>query len=71
MNDTLTKFASDSVLAGGTSFTTGAILTTSPTDIHTIYIPLITGILAPLIKEIIVTLREARRLKRECKNKNT
>lgn len=62
----IAKFAEDSILAGGASFTTGAIINPSPTDLQTIYIPLITGILAPLIKELILTLRDMRRNRKEC-----
>lgn len=41
-----------------------------PTTVQTIYIPLITGILAPLVKELILTLREKRRKIREAKAEN-
>ena len=59
------KIAEDSILAGTTSFTTGALINPTPSELHTVYIPLITGILAPLVKELILTLREMRR-RRKC-----
>lgn len=62
----IAKIAEDSILAGGASFTTGAIMNPTPTELQTIYIPLITGILAPLIKELILTLRDMRRKRKEC-----
>lgn len=73
--ETITHMAADSVTAGTTSFLTGVAIVPDPTQLHTIYIPLITGILAPLVKEIIISLREARRRRQERKaaegNNNT
>lgn len=71
MNLTQQNFLVDSLTAGSTSLITGQIIV-PPNDItpmHTIYIPLITGILAPLIKEIIITLRENRKRKKEQEHK--
>ena len=63
-----TNFLMDSTLAGTTSLMTGIAIHPDPTQpsvTTTIVIPLITGLLAPLIKEIIITLRENRKRKRE------
>lgn len=60
----------DSVTAGSTSLLSGVMIV-PPNDLtpmHTILIPLITGILAPLVKELILSLRENRKRKREEKN---
>lgn len=67
----LAKIAEDSILAGGASFTTGAIINPTPTELQTIWIPLITGLLAPLIKEAILALRvyRNRKPKDDCNNK--
>jgi hypothetical protein len=59
--------AADSITAGTTSFITAAAIVPDPTQWHTIYIPLITGILAPLVKEIIISLREARKRRQDRK----
>jgi hypothetical protein len=68
MTENLTRMAADSILAGGTSFTTGAIINPGPpSELTTVWIPIITGILAPLVKEIILSLREARRRRSERK----
>jgi hypothetical protein len=71
MNDQITRLAHDSVLGGGASFVMGSILNPSPTELQTIYIPLITGLLAPLIKEAILALRayRNRKPKDDCSNK--
>lgn len=61
MTTTLNNYVSDSVTAGTTSFITAAAIMPDPTTIQTIWIPLITGILAPLVKELILTLRAKRK----------
>ena len=68
---TQTNFVTDSVTAVATSIGTGIAMVPAHdlTPIHTIYVPLITGLLAPLIKELIISLRENRKRKREEKNK--
>lgn len=65
MQNLINKFAADSVTAGTTSFLTAAAIMPDPTTVQTVYIPLITGILAPLVKELILTLREQRRRRKE------
>lgn len=70
MQHTINKFVSDSVTAGTTSFLTGVTMTPDATAVQTVYIPLITGILAPLVKEAILHLRERRKKRKECKNQN-
>lgn len=68
MTNHITRMAGDSILAGTTSFTAGAVMNPGPpSELTTIYIPLITGILAPLVKELIVTLREARKRRKDRK----
>lgn len=69
MQNLINKFAADSVTAGTTSFLTAAAIMPDPTTVQTVYIPLITGILAPLVKELILTLREQRRRRKEEKAK--
>lgn len=67
MNSQQTSFLIDSLTAGTTSAVTGVTLTPDPTTVQTLYIPLITGLLAPLVKEIIISLREARKRKKQAK----
>lgn len=65
------NFVTDSATAVVTSIGTGLAMV-PPTDItpvHTIYIPLITGLLAPLIKELIISLRESRKRKKDRESK--
>lgn len=64
---TFETMAADSLTAGTTSFITAAAIVPDPTQLHTIYIPLITGILAPLVKELVLSLREARKRRQERK----
>lgn len=62
----------DTLTAGSTSLVAGAMIV-PPNDltlIHTVWIPLISGILAPLVKELILSLRENRKRKREEQNEN-
>lgn len=71
---TINKFFEDGTTAGLTSLSTGAILETipapnGPDEWQTIYIPLITGLVAPLIKELILYLREKRKASKEKQNK--
>lgn len=66
----INNYVADSVTAGTTSFLTAAAIMPDPTTVQTIYIPLITGILAPLVKELILTLREKRRKIKEAKAEN-
>lgn len=70
MTQTINTYVGDSVTAGTTSFLTAAAIMPDPTTVQTIYIPLITGILAPLVKELILTLREKRRKIKEAKAEN-
>lgn len=70
MQHTINKFVSDSVTASSTSFLTGVTMTPDATTVQTIYIPLITGILAPLVKEAVLALRERRKKRKECKDQN-
>lgn len=70
MTQTINTYVADSVTAGTTSFLTAAAIMPDPTTVQTIYIPLITGILAPLVKELILTLREKRRKIKEAKAEN-
>jgi hypothetical protein len=67
MQQTINNFVADSLTAGTTSFVTAAAMVPPPdmTTVQTIYIPLITGILAPLVKELIISLREARKRRKE------
>lgn len=67
MQHQINSFVADSLTAGTTSFVTAAAIVPHPdmTTVQTIYIPLITGILAPLVKELIITLREARKRRKE------
>jgi H+/Cl- antiporter ClcA len=67
MSQTINGMVADSLTAGTTSFVTAAAIVPEPTQLHTIYIPLITGILAPLVKEIIISLRESRKRRQERK----
>lgn len=71
MTSTVNKVVADSLTAGTTSFLTAAAIMPDPTTVQTIYIPLITGILAPLVKELILTLRENRRRRKEAKAEET
>lgn len=66
---TQTQFLTDSLTASTTSLVSSAVIVQPPNmnELHTIYIPLITGILAPLVKELIITLRENRKRKKEQK----
>lgn len=59
------SFAVDSLTAGSASAVTSYAINPDPTHLHTVIIPLITGLLAPLIKEIIISLRENRKRKKE------
>lgn len=65
------KYLVDTLTAGSTSLVAGAMVVPpiDLTPVHTIWIPLISGLLAPLIKELIITLRESRKRRNEEKNK--
>lgn len=68
----LNTYLIDSTLAGTTSLMTGIAMhpdPTAPSATTTIWIPIITGLIAPLVKEIIITLRENRKRKKEQSHK--
>ena len=64
---TIIKFIEDGTTAGLSSLGAGAIVTPDPGMWQTVYIPLITGLVAPLVKELILYLR-AKRKQKEAKD---